>query len=62
MVHYLPLPPAGSREERQAWVDRTVDAFDLVTINVPINPANGIIPEDSHAQLVRLGRHLPPKS
>ena len=29
MVHYLPLPPAGSREERQAWVDRTVDAFDL---------------------------------
>ncbi len=29
MVHYLPLPPGGSREERQAWVDRTVDAFDL---------------------------------
>ena len=29
MVHYLPLPPQGSREERQAWVDRTVDAFDL---------------------------------
>ena len=29
MVHYLPLPPAGSREEQQAWVDRTVDAFDL---------------------------------
>ena len=29
MVHYLPKPPAGSRDERQAWVDRTVDAFDL---------------------------------
>ena len=29
MVHYLPQPPAGSREEQQAWVDRTVEAFDL---------------------------------
>ena len=29
MVHYLPLPPAGSREERQAAADRIVDAFDL---------------------------------
>lgn len=29
MVHYLPRPLDGTREERQAWLDRTVDAFDL---------------------------------
>jgi hypothetical protein len=29
MVHYVPDPPSGTREERQGWVDRTVDAFDL---------------------------------
>jgi len=29
MTHYLPTPPPGSQAERQAWLDRTVDAFDL---------------------------------
>ena len=29
MTHYLPTPPPGSKAERQAWLDRTVDAFDL---------------------------------
>ncbi len=29
-----------------------------ITINVPIERENGHIPQDSHAQLVRLGRHL----
>jgi hypothetical protein len=29
-----------------------------LTINVPIDVANGHIPTDSHAQLVRLGKHL----
>ena len=29
MTHYLPTPPAGTKAERQAWLDRTVDAFDL---------------------------------
>lgn len=29
MTHYLPGPPQGSREVRQAWLDRTVDGFDL---------------------------------
>jgi hypothetical protein len=29
MTHYLPTPPPGSRTERQVWLDRTVDAFDL---------------------------------
>lgn len=29
MVHYLPQPPQGSKNERQAWVDQTAEAFDL---------------------------------
>ena len=29
-----------------------------ITINVPIDPENGHIPQDTHAQLVRLGKHL----
>lgn len=29
MTHYLPQPPQGTKEERQAWVDRTAEAFDL---------------------------------
>lgn len=29
MTHYLPRPPDGPHAERQAWLDRTVDAFDL---------------------------------
>jgi hypothetical protein len=29
MTHYLPQPPDGPRTARQAWLDRTVDAFDL---------------------------------
>ncbi len=40
------------------FVDAVKSVGGAVTINVPIDFANGHIPEDSHAQLVRLGRHL----
>jgi hypothetical protein len=40
------------------FVDEVKSAGGAITINVPIDTANGHIPEDTHAQLVRLGRHL----
>ncbi len=47
-----------SDEELFGFVRAVKSVGGAVTINVPINTATGIIPEDSHAQLVRLGRHL----
>lgn len=40
------------------FVDRIKSVGGAVTINVPIDTTNGHIPQDSHAQLVRLGRHI----
>ena len=40
------------------FVDRVKSVGGAVTINVPIDTTNGHIPQDSHAQLVRLGRHI----
>ena len=47
-----------SDDELFGFVRAVKSVGGAVTINVPINPANGLIPDDSHAQLVRLGRHL----
>jgi hypothetical protein len=47
-----------SDQELFGFVDAVKSVAGAVTINVPIEMANGRIPEDSHAQLVRLGRHL----
>ena len=47
-----------SDAELFGFVRAVKSAGGAVTINVPIDAANGIIPEDSHAQLVRLGRNL----
>lgn len=40
------------------FVDRIKSVGGAITINVPIDNTHGHIPADSHAQLVRLGRHL----
>lgn len=40
------------------FVDRIKSVGGAITINVPIDVTNGHIPQDSHAQLVRLGWHL----
>jgi hypothetical protein len=40
------------------FVDAIKAVGGALTINVPIENDNGHIPDDSHAQLVRLGRHL----
>lgn len=40
------------------FVDRIKSVGGALTINVPIDIAKGRIPDDTHAQLVRLGRHL----
>jgi len=40
------------------FVDDVKGVGGAITINVPIDVANGHIPADSHAQLVRLGQHL----
>ncbi len=47
-----------SDEELFGFVRAVKKVGGAITINVPINAANGVIPEDSHAQLVRLGRHV----
>jgi hypothetical protein len=43
------------------FVDAVKSVGGAVTINVPIDRANGHVPQDTHAQLVRLGRHLKSK-
>jgi len=40
------------------FVDDIKAVGGAITINVPIEIENGHIPEDTHAQLVRLGKHL----
>jgi hypothetical protein len=40
------------------FVDAVKAVGGALTINVPIDNTNGHIPTDSHAQLVRLGKHL----
>ena len=45
-------------KELFGFVDAVKGVGGALTINVPIEVENGHIPTDSHAQLVRLGRHL----
>ena len=40
------------------FVDSVKSVCGAITINVPIENSNGHIPDDSHAQLVRLRKHL----
>jgi hypothetical protein len=40
------------------FVDEIKAVGGAITINVPIENENGHIPDDTHAQLVRLGKHL----
>lgn len=40
------------------FVDDVKSVGGAITINVPIDRANGHIPCDTHSQLVRLGKHL----
>lgn len=40
------------------FVDAIKAVGGALTINVPIENANGHIPDDTHSQLVRLGKHL----
>lgn len=40
------------------FVDAVKSVGGALTINVPIENENGHIPDDTHAQLVRLGQHL----
>lgn len=47
-----------SDKELFGFVDAVKSVGGAVTVNVPIDTSKGIIPKDSHAQLVRLGRHL----
>lgn len=43
------------------FVDAVKSVGGAITINVPIEVANGHIPTDTHSQLVRLGQHLKTK-
>ncbi len=43
------------------FVDEIKTVGAALTINVPIDKTNGHIPQDTHSQLVRLGRHLKKK-
>jgi hypothetical protein len=45
-------------KELFAFVDAVKAVGGALTVNVPLDVANGHIPVDTHAQLVRLGRHL----
>jgi hypothetical protein len=45
-------------QELFAFVGAVKRVGGAITINVPIDRANGHIPRDSHAQLARLGEHL----
>ena len=45
-------------QELFKFVDDVKSVGGALTINVPIQTENGHIPEDTHSQLVRLGRHL----
>ena len=40
------------------FVDDVKSVGGAITINVPIDRENGWVPEDTHSQLVRLGKHL----
>jgi len=40
------------------FVDDVKSVGGALTINVPIDRANGHVPRDTHSQLVRLGEHL----
>ncbi len=40
------------------FVDDIKSVGGAITINVPIDRTNGHIPQDTHSQLVRLGKHL----
>lgn len=47
-----------SDKELFQFADTVKGVGGAITINVPIDPESGRIPQDSHAQLVRLYRHL----
>jgi hypothetical protein len=53
---------AGNRNrakpENIQFVDDIKAVGGAITINVPIDVENGLIPKDTHAQLVRLSKHL----
>jgi hypothetical protein len=51
-----------SDQELFGFVDAVKSVGGAITINVPIEIENGHIPEDSHAQLVRLRKHLREKA
>ena len=47
-----------SDKELFGFVDRVKSVGGAITINVPIEVETGLIPQDTHAQVVRLGNHL----
>ncbi len=48
-------------KELFGFVDDVKSVGGAITINVPIDRENGHVPEDTHSQLVRLGRYLKSK-